>query len=528
MSENSRSYIRALVGIHLLYLLLQLPLWGYLTDDTYIHLVYARNLLLGKGWVFNLGEPSYGSTSPLWVLLLAPLASSEAAGLFGARFLSVVAGLLSIFVFHRLASRSISRPSLRLAATLLFATEVWLIRWSASGMEGSLAVLVLLLLLDGLAASPYRARGVFGVGILAGLAGLVRPEYYLLDHLLLGLALLSRRWRRHWWSLLLGVALPLLPWLVFAQLELGGAFPSTAAAKSRGLPELGHLLLQTWRLLRIPLSSQGLLLLIATAGSVACLLGGSCRRPRPGFPSSSAGSRFRFYALLAGLWACALPAVFVLRDVQVISRYLLPVTPILPLAACYFLDLWSDRWPRLIRLLPLVLLLTLLPNLYFYGWRVLPHARAFPADLESSLGRMADHLRVHGLRGARVAAPDIGLLGFRSGCEIVDLGGLIHPEIGAHWHEHGYRRMVENLEFLRYREAEYLVDRDPQPARLAGAAGDDYILLPIMQSRVSGLGLRKPEPLFYSLYRIGRRGPETAPADSLTLREEGTGSLDAH
>ena len=47
------------------------PLRGYLTDDTFIHLQYARHLSLGHGLVFNPGERVYGCTSPLWATLIA-------------------------------------------------------------------------------------------------------------------------------------------------------------------------------------------------------------------------------------------------------------------------------------------------------------------------------------------------------------------------------------------------------------------------------------------------------------------------
>src|SRR5690242_1575132 len=55
----------------LLALALMWPVRGYLTDDTFIHLQYARNVATGRGFVFNAGEPVYGSTSPLWVALIA-------------------------------------------------------------------------------------------------------------------------------------------------------------------------------------------------------------------------------------------------------------------------------------------------------------------------------------------------------------------------------------------------------------------------------------------------------------------------
>ncbi|HYR69064.1 MAG TPA: hypothetical protein VER77_04230, partial [Candidatus Dormibacteraeota bacterium] len=60
-----------LVAILLLGLGHLTPFLGYLTDDTFIHLQFAKNLIGGRGFAFNAGEPTYGSTSPLWVLLLA-------------------------------------------------------------------------------------------------------------------------------------------------------------------------------------------------------------------------------------------------------------------------------------------------------------------------------------------------------------------------------------------------------------------------------------------------------------------------
>ncbi len=504
MSWNSRKELWTLGGIAALYLCIQIPLWSYITDDTYIHLVYAHNLLLGKGWVFNLGEPSYGSTSPLWVMLLTPIAGSEASGLFAARIFAVLAGLVSIFVFHRLAGRVIEDVRLRFAATLLFATEMWFLRWSGSGMESSLGVLLLLLLLDGLAAAPFKSGAVFRIGLYAGLLSLVRPECYMMDAILVGLALFSTRWRRKLIPLLIGIALPLIPWFLFAQFELGGIMPTTAAAKSRDWQGLGHLLLQTWRLIKIVAMGQGVLLLISGIGVLGVLYAWLRGRLRGAEERGRDGSGIRFYALFAAVWTVALPVVYILKDVQVISRYLLIVTPILPLAACYFMDRWALRRPALIRLvLPLVLLLTVAPNLGYTFVKIIPHSRQFAVDLEAGIGRMADYLRQREAVDISVACPDIGLVGFRSGRRVVDLGGLIHPEIAAHWHTSGYREMIADLEFLQYRKANYLIDRAPVAETLAGAIGDSLFLLPVMNYEVQSLGLRSGEPVNYTLYRIG-------------------------
>ena len=65
------------------------PLRHYLTDDTFIHLQYARNLATGHGLVFNPGERVYGCTSPLWVALIADGMAFGFNGLHVARVLGL-------------------------------------------------------------------------------------------------------------------------------------------------------------------------------------------------------------------------------------------------------------------------------------------------------------------------------------------------------------------------------------------------------------------------------------------------------
>ena len=78
------------------------PVRGYLTDDTFIHLQYARNLATGHGFVFNPGERVYGSTSPLWVALLADAMMLGVDGILAARVIGAVATLASVLLFFQL------------------------------------------------------------------------------------------------------------------------------------------------------------------------------------------------------------------------------------------------------------------------------------------------------------------------------------------------------------------------------------------------------------------------------------------
>ena len=54
---------------------------GVPLDDAWIHYQFARNLAQGDGFSYNPGEPTPGSTAPLWTLMLAGV------GLFTTDFL---------------------------------------------------------------------------------------------------------------------------------------------------------------------------------------------------------------------------------------------------------------------------------------------------------------------------------------------------------------------------------------------------------------------------------------------------------
>ena len=57
-------------------------------DDAWIYLRYARNLIEGHGWVYNIGEPVNAATSQLNTLLLAG---------FGAMLGSLVVSQVIVF-----------------------------------------------------------------------------------------------------------------------------------------------------------------------------------------------------------------------------------------------------------------------------------------------------------------------------------------------------------------------------------------------------------------------------------------------
>ena len=57
----------------LLIIIIFISYWKVQQDDSYIFYNYAKNIALGNGYVFNIGEKVNATTSPLYPLVLALL-----------------------------------------------------------------------------------------------------------------------------------------------------------------------------------------------------------------------------------------------------------------------------------------------------------------------------------------------------------------------------------------------------------------------------------------------------------------------
>ncbi len=154
---------------------------GYVKDDAYISLRYARNLASGLGLVFNPGERLEGYTNFLWILLATPAFWLGANPLAWMQFLGCASAAgAAIYLF--LASRWLHREGEATVSdaipSLLFASSTSVALWSVSGLEGCFMALCS----AGAFFHLHRGRetgrrgDVLGAGIWLLLACLTRPE----------------------------------------------------------------------------------------------------------------------------------------------------------------------------------------------------------------------------------------------------------------------------------------------------------------------------------------------------------------
>ncbi|MEA3375248.1 MAG: glycosyltransferase family 39 protein, partial [Chloroflexota bacterium] len=424
-----------------------------IVDDAYITFRYARNLVQGRGFVYNPGEPVLGTTTPLYTLLLAAVALVTGSRDFPtiAVIVNALAGAVSVGLLYALGKRVIDHWAPATAAALLWSVASYTVTFAIGGMETDLTIALLLAV--SFAHVTARPRWM---AALSALALLARPDTAILLGLLWLDRILAQR-RLPWREGAIGLGL-LAPWLVFGTLTFGSPIPGSIAAKSAtyrlapgeslirliqhySTPFFGHDVLGSrWQLI-------GFIVYL-----LLCALGGlrAVRRDRRAWPllaypyaylgvfAAANPLLFRWYLspplpfyflfILAGIWTLA-------QDLRVLLSSCLDRLASLDIGRLgdWGIDCWS---PPLLLSPSVVLLFTALALAStLNAWELHPdHGPDRPApemawfQLELLYTRAADVVLAHAEPGDTLCAGDIGALGYLTDMPILDTVGLVTPE----------------------------------------------------------------------------------------------------
>ncbi|GAP20939.1 hypothetical protein [Leptolinea tardivitalis] len=394
--------------------------WGFPLDDAWIHQVYARNLVQRGEWSFNPGQPSGGSTSPLWSVLLAGAYLLKISPIIWSGFL----GLLSLFGIALFAELILRRWVPAYSGLLpwvgLFFIFEWHLIWaSVSGMETVVYICLILAVFFFLGQGKEKS---WLAGLLIGLSVWVRPD----GITLLGPALLLVVCRKQRWhstardlATILAIFLCLFaPYLLFNYQLAGSPWPSTFSAKqaeysaSTTLPiftRLGSLILPF-------LAGGGVILLPGIIAAAICIWKEK--------KVEQAGVFLWFTGYLV-LYAVRLPVNYQH------GRYMMPA-----MAGFFLIGLWGvitlvNQWGKnrranLSRMFWLSALAAVTLTFFVMG------LAAFRTDvgiIETEMVQTARWLRDNTPAGSRLAVHDIGAIGYFSNRDVVDLAGLVNPEV---------------------------------------------------------------------------------------------------
>ncbi len=197
---------------------------GYADEDAYITFRFARNIASGEGFVYNPGQPIYGTTTPLLTFLLAAWIRLQGDPLIGARFIGLVATTAYLFFSARAVKALGGTRTQALFAIGILALSSRLIRHDISGMEMPILLAAMTASLDaGVRKNPYLA------GLLGGVCLWVRVDALTWVGLLAIVAWVEdpRDALR-----LAGISvLTYTPWLLYATVTFGTPVPHTIVAK---------------------------------------------------------------------------------------------------------------------------------------------------------------------------------------------------------------------------------------------------------------------------------------------------------
>lgn len=380
---------------------------GFPADDAWIHQVYARSIAQHGTIAFNHGELSTGDSSPLWMLLLVPGSVWQAA--FAWTFLlGGIASYLTALLVLELAPFLFKTAHARwwgLVAATLTLVE-WHLLWAAlSGMETPLFVMLTLLMVY----LAWRGAAWWLLGVAAGLGIATRPEAVLL----LGLIMLFT-WRKHAWSAWLGIigcaVLLNLPFWGFNWVVGGSFLPNTFSAKS--VDDV----VQPWYGLTFLFEYAAMLVIGLNITLIPAILFW-LQAPRE--------EKRRFWLPL--LWCGALLAMYtILLPIPYHHlRYMMPTLPWLILLSVAGLARLASLNAAVAKL---QLGMTAVMSLVLVGFGI--NVFAYNVQNINAMQREVGlWLRTHTEPGARVAADEIGAIGYFSDRYVVDLVGLVTPGI---------------------------------------------------------------------------------------------------
>ncbi len=500
-SAVSRDVIIVLVAVVVALLYIAAAGGNFPLDDSWIHQTYGRNLAQYGEWSFVPGVPSAASTSPLYTVMLSVGYRLGIPFRLWTHGLGIVALALTGLIGARMAELAApNRRSVPLAAGLALVLA-WHLVWAAvSGMETMIFSLLTLLLIwlvwreleprsQTVQALIWRGAAF---GCVAGLATLARPEGVLLAGLI-GLALLAARPNMTWrgivvWggAALVGFVVVLTPYLILNLRLTGGLLPNTAAAKrAESAPVLARPFL--WRVgnVTMPLVAGVQLLLVPGMAVFALLL------PRGRRRLLSLALMWPLALIL--LYAATLPLEFQH------GRYVMPALPAAVLAGVVGMD-WLLARTRasmvgrvLARVLAISAALLLLACAFGLGLQAyVLDVAVIDEEMVTPALWIRDNLPPDDL----LAVHDIGALGYFAPRPILDIAGLVSPEVVA---------LIPNPEavwaLMQARDAKYLEALDNQ---IPGGSLDDPRLCPIFKTE--GTAALRAGGSKMTIYRLAWEG----------------------
>lgn len=392
--------------------------WQFTNDDSFIFYRYAEHIAAGLGPAYNPGVLCEGFTSPAWTYMLAGVTALDASPLSFSKVIGTACGVLSIVLIVLAVRRVNEDPRIVFITSFFVTTSQLIITWMPSGMDTAL-------FLAWLSAWSFhlvgKTRHSVGTILLIAVGVWIRPEAYFIATIGVTWILYSSGRRAFARSSIALVGLAVLAFalpFIWRYLMFGEFLPTTFYAKSD-------------RTLR-----NGLGFVFGAINGYGALT---------------------WVVALAGMWALRRASTWVGITALAISGYVIWVggdvliqrfslwwMPFVAIGlAAGLRDIATTKLldPRfVVPLIGLALGSQELHRMYCAtrpmsehdGYLYVAANSVHTTEADASIGR---YLRDHGMPHDTVITDNIGAIGYYSGMVVVDVNGLVDPQIARLIHQ---------------------------------------------------------------------------------------------
>lgn len=394
-------------------------------DDSWIHLTFAKNFSDGFIFQYNPGEFTTGSTSPLWVIILGSLFKILPYHIFLSIFLSFVFFLLSVIYTYKISLLIFKNLKFENYEFLSVMSGILLIlngrfNWaSLSGMETTMFAFFCLLSVYSYLNKPDEK---IKISIFLALASLSRPEGYLLSLIILFYDIIKNRKFNS--QLIIGIIIYLilvLPYPIFSKIYGGSFTPNTFEGQGgflRFIPDFNYLRIIGIYFFRDNLIT-GLLWILSFIFFV--------------FNFRNFRSQLNIYIVIF-LWLFLLPifSSVLIPNWRHHSRYTIPLTPFISIVAVYtfnfiYINFLKDikfRFNKIKYFFYIILFLNI-PYYFVYAFNIGLNT----SNINDQQVKIAKWVSENIDSDTGLAVNDIGAIGYYTDNKLIDMAGLITPEL---------------------------------------------------------------------------------------------------
>lgn len=424
--------------------------FGFPLDDPWIHLTFAKNLVdYGSFSYFKNEIVTSGSTSPIYTLVLSVLFLISSNEYIISYLIGILFNILTVLIFSKLVSLHFGeQKALTLASILIIAVQPKLNLISVSGMETTMFIFLIVA-----GVYFYKTANKVMLGIFLGLLIWCRPDGFvlwlaiLIDYLIsnnskirndVGLAEKTFERKDFFIAVLIAIGLAIV-YFLFNYALSGDILPNTYKAK---IEYYQHNLRENF--LR-----NDVLIYFSNAEFIAIVL--------PFIVVSliiliKIFKKQKDQFLIYFLFTFGLITTYYIQlpFAHRFGRYLMPVIPFYILVSVYGLKLTAEFAARKLNS-------TGAANLLFILFFVLTIILSL-VHLKKNSNEFAELCKYHNERhvaaglwiknntpeDAIIAAHDIGAIGFYGNRKVIDMVGLVTPEVIHHLNDKNFSIFIED------------------------------------------------------------------------------------